>query len=78
MECNNRIIEERICSGHQILPCDQLPKTLPKFLVIESAKKLNFFPARHEMPKHFSPKMIVYEENLDYNVHLEFALGECM
>ena len=30
------------------------------------------------MPKYFSPRIIVYQENLDYSKHLEFALGECI
>ena len=76
-EHNNRTIEERIRSRCYQLPCDRLPKTLLEHLVIESPKKLNFFPARHGVSKHFSPRMIVYKENLDCSKHLEFALGEC-
>ena len=52
-----------------------MPKTLAEHLVIESAKKLNFFPVQHRASKWFSSGMIVHKENLD-NKYLEFALGE--
>ena len=32
---------------------------------------------QHGASKHFSPRMIVHEENLDYDKHLQFTLGEC-
>ena len=76
MERNNRIIEERISSRCNQLPCDRLLKTLAEFLIIALAKKLSLFSVRHRISKYFSPRIIIYKENLDYNPHLVFALGE--
>jgi hypothetical protein len=36
---------------------------------MESTKKLNFFPNRHGVSKHYSPRMILHHENLDYDRH---------
>ena len=60
VERNNRIIGERIHSRHYHLLRNRLRKTLVKYLVIESAKKLSFFLAQSEASKHFSSKIIVH------------------
>jgi hypothetical protein len=44
VERNNRFIEERVRAAYHRFPYTYLPCTLVKYLVMESAKKLNFFP----------------------------------
>jgi hypothetical protein len=75
-ERNNRTIKERVRATYHRLPYDHLPRILVKYLVMESTKKLNFFPNRHGVSKHYSPRMILHQENLDYNRHCQFVLGE--
>ena len=43
---------------------------------MESTKKLNFFPNKHGVSKYFSPRMIMHQENLDYERHCRYQIGE--
>jgi len=43
---------------------------------MESSKKLNFFPANHGISKHYSPRMIVHKENIDFDTHCVYTIGE--
>ena len=45
-------------------------------MVIEAAKKLIFFPIKNGVSKHYSPRMILHKENLDYEKHCKYVLGE--
>jgi hypothetical protein len=47
-----------------------------KYLVMESAKKLNYFPNKNGMSKYYSPRMILHQENIDYDRHCEYRFGE--
>ena len=47
-------------------------------MIMQSSKKLNFFLVQHGVFKHFSSRIIVHKEILDYDKPLEFALGEHM
>jgi hypothetical protein len=42
-ERNNRVIKERVRATFHQLPYKQITKTMTKILVIEAAKRLNFF-----------------------------------
>ncbi|KAG7373398.1 reverse transcriptase RNA-dependent DNA polymerase [Nitzschia inconspicua] len=42
---------------------------------MESAKKLNFFPAKHGISQYYSPRMILHQKNLDYNRHCQHSIG---
>ena len=53
-ERNNRTIKERVCATYHRLPCDHLPQILVKYLVMESTKKLNFFPNKNGVSKHYT------------------------
>ncbi len=75
-ERNNRTIKERVRSTYHRLPYDHLPRIMVKYLVMESTKKLNFFPNKHGVSKHYSRRMILHQENLDYNRHCKFVFGE--
>jgi hypothetical protein len=65
-ERNNRVIQERVRAAYHRFPYTHLPCILVKYLVIESTKKLNFFPNKYGVSKVFSPRMIMHHENLDY------------
>jgi hypothetical protein len=43
---------------------------------MELAKKLNFFPNKYGVSKVFSPRMIMHQENLDYERHYKYQIGE--
>jgi hypothetical protein len=43
---------------------------------MESTKKLNFFPNKYGVSKVFSPRMIMHHENLDYERHCKYQIGE--
>jgi hypothetical protein len=75
-ERNNRTIQERVRATYHRLPYDHLPRILVKYLVMESTKKLNFFPNKNGVSKYFSPQMILHRENIDYERHCTYSLGE--
>ena len=74
-ERNNRVIKERVRATYHRLPYRHLTKTMVKVLVSESAKKLNFFPAKHGVSKFYSPRMMLHQKNLDYLRHCRYAMG---
>ena len=75
-ERNNRTIQERVRCKYYQLPYTQLPRTIVKYMVSESAKKLNYFPSKNGVSKHYSPRMILHQENLDFDRHCLHVLGE--
>jgi hypothetical protein len=75
-ERNNRVIQERVRSAYHRFPYTHLPRILVKYLVMESTKKLNFFPNKNGVSKYFSPRMIMHHENLDYERHCKYQIGE--
>ena len=57
-ERNNRVIKERIRAVYQQLPHMRMCLKLLIAICTESTKKLNYFPAEHEVSKYYSPRMI--------------------
>ena len=74
-ERNNCLIKERIRATYHRLPYKQLTKTMTKVLVMDSAKKLNFFPAKHGISQYYSPRMILHQQNLDYSKNCKYTFG---
>ena len=74
-ERNNRVIKERVRAAFHRLPYKALPKAIMKALVIESARKLNYFPAKHGISKHYSPRQIVHQTTLNYEHECKYAIG---
>ena len=74
-ERNNRTIKERVRCVYHRLPFVHLLRILVKYLVIDATQKLNYFPARHGISKYYSPRMILMQENLDYEKHCKYAFG---
>ena len=75
-ERNNRTIQERVRTGYHYLPFEHLPRILVKIMVSESARKLNYFPNKNGISKYYSPRMIIAQENLDYDRHCKYAYGD--
>ena len=48
-ERNNRVIGERIRAVYHHLPFKKIPKIMLKYLAMECAEKLNYFPAKVEV-----------------------------
>ena len=48
---------------------------MTKILVMDSAKKLNFFPAKHGISQNYSPRMILHQQNLDYSKNCKYTFG---
>ena len=65
-ERNNRVIKERVQATYHRLPYNHLPRLLIKTLIMELAKKLNFFPAKNGVSPYFSPRMILHQRTLDF------------
>jgi hypothetical protein len=74
-ERNNRVLKERVRAAYHCLPFNRLPHLLVKTLVTESAKKLNFFPAKNGISPYYSPRIILHKHNLDYDKHCQIAPG---
>ena len=74
-ERNNRVIKERVRATYHRLPYIHLTRMLVKMLVTESAKKLNFFPAKNGVSQYYSPRMILHQRSLDYSRHCQYAMG---
>ena len=75
-ERNNRVIQERVQAAYHRFPFTHLPRILVKYLVMESTKKLNFFPNKHGVSKYFGLRMIMHQENLDHERHCKYQIGE--
>ena len=43
---------------------------------METARKLNYFPAKHGISQHYSPRQIVHQEKLDFKKHCQYYLGQ--
>ena len=69
-------VKERIRAEYHRLPYNNLPRTLVKYLVSESSRKLTFFPNKRGISKYYSPRMIIHQENLDYKKHCNHSFGE--
>jgi hypothetical protein len=65
-ERNNHMIQERVRAAYHSFPYSHLPRQLVKYLVMESTKKLNFFPNKYGVSTVFSPRKIMHHENPDY------------
>jgi hypothetical protein len=73
-ERNNRTIKERVRAAFHFIPFKALPKMLVAHLVMEAARKLNFFPAKGGISKYYSPRTIMHQRVLDYNKQCNIPL----
>ena len=75
-EGNNCVIKQHVQPTFHNLPYDHIPKKLMQIVLMEAAKKLNFFPAKHGVSKYYSPWNDSHEHNLDFSKHCKHALSE--
>lgn len=47
-----------------------------KYLASGAACKLNYFPNKNTISKHYSPWTKLYQENIDYEKHCKFTFGK--
>ena len=73
-ERNNCVIKAHVQATFHHLPYDHVPMKLVLIMVMEAAKKLNFFPAKQGVSKYYSPRIILHQHSLDSlsiaNMHL--------
>ncbi len=74
-ERNNRVIKERFRAAFHRLPFLKIPKIMIKILTMECAKKLNFFPPKGGISPYYSPRMIMHQQNLNYDKHCSIPFG---
>ena len=74
-ERNNRYIKERFSAVYHRLPFDRLPREMVKYMGLKLARKLNMFLAKHRVLKYYSLRVIVFQENVDYEKHLKITFG---
>ena len=75
-ERNNRVIKERArCTLHR-LPYRSLPTVMLRELPGIMADKLNLFPSRMGISKHYSPRTIMHQRTVDYNKECQYSFGE--
>ena len=68
-ERNIRTIKERDRSLFHNLPYRGLPKTIMKYLVMQTTAALNNFPARYGLSRYYSPRMILQQKLLNFEMH---------
>jgi hypothetical protein len=74
-ERNNKTIKECVRVGYHRLPFKHMPKELIQELAITSTDQLNFFPVKGGISSYYSPRMIMKQENLDYEKHCSIPFG---
>ncbi len=73
-ERNVRVLKERFRASYHRIPYPDIPRTMIKFLVLECATKLNYFPPKGGISQVYSPRMILHHRTLDYkNCQHEFG-----
>ena len=75
-ERNIRTIKERLRLLFHNLPYRTIPKTILKYLVIQTTPTLNYYPARCVISQHYSPRMIKNKIVLNYDIHFKHYTGE--
>ena len=73
-EHNNHVLNEGICATYHGIPYKHLPHTVICYMVMETATKLNYFPAKGGCSNYFSPHEIVHHVKLNYKKHCSVPL----
>ena len=74
-ERNNCMLKERIRMAFHHLPYKAIPQVMIRYLAMESARKLNLFPAKGGISAYYSPQTILTHEVLNYNKHCTKPFG---
>ena len=73
-EHNNHILKECIHATYHGIPYQMIPQTVIFHMQIETAAKLDYFPAKVGCSNYFSPREILHHVNLDYKKHCSVPL----
>ena len=75
-ERNIRVIKEQVRAQYHRLHYQHLTRNMVKYMTMDATKKLNFIPARHGISQYYSPRMILHQQNLQYDHHGQHAIGK--
>ena len=73
-ECNNCILKDHIHATYHVIPYQMIPQTIICYMVMETAAKLNYFPAKGGCSIYFSLRQILHHIKLDYKRHCSMPL----
>ena len=73
-KCKNHILKECIHATYHGIPYKMLPQTIICYMVLETAVKLNYFPAKGGCSNYFNPQEILHHVKLDYKKHCSMRL----
>ena len=76
LERNIRTIKERDRSLFHNLPYCGIPKIIMKYLLMQTAATLNYFPARYGLSQYYNPRMILQQKHLNFETHYKHYTGE--
>lgn len=74
IERSIRTIKERIRATVNELPFNKMTSLMWKYLVMETTRKLNLFPAKNGVSAYFSPREIMHSVPLDYEKQCKFPM----
>ena len=73
-ECNNCILKEHICTTYHGISYKMLPRIITSYMEMETAAKLNYFPAKVGCSNYFSLREILHHVKLNYKKHCSVPL----
>ena len=74
-ERNIKTLKERICIGFFRLPYKAIPSIMINRLVLESAFRLNLFPAKGGVSSYYSLQVIPHRTVIEYSKHCAIPFG---
>ena len=74
-ERNNRTLKERIRVQYHHLLYKNICKLMIRYLAMETARKLNYFPVKGGVSTYYSPRMIMHQERLEFKKHCAVPFG---
>ena len=77
-EQNIHTIKESIRSLFHDLPYHGIQKIIMNYLVMQTTAALNYFPSRYGLSQHYSPRMILQQTLLYFDMHCKHFTGEYM
>jgi hypothetical protein len=75
VERANRTVKERMRVQHARFPYATIPRIMTEHLGETRAEKMNWFPAKNGVSKHFSPHQIVEQRNVNYKTKCVVEFG---
>ena len=57
------------------IPYKAIPKVMVQIGATECGKWMNMFPPKNSISKYYSPRIIMFGKQLDYNKHCKYSFG---